>query len=66
MRLLNGVLQPTLHQFSGAPVQLIGPPLDVGEHIDDPAQVLQIPAAPLPRGGRVRRVVGGAGHRLGV
>jgi len=34
------VLQPPLDQFRGAAVQLIGAPLDVGEHIDDPGQVL--------------------------
>ena len=29
-------LQPALDQFRGAAVQVVGPPLDVGEHIDDP------------------------------
>src|SRR5664279_2839371 len=47
-------LQPALHQFRGAPVQLVGAPFDVGEHVDDPGQVLQIVAAAVPGRGRIR------------
>ena len=32
--------QPVLDQFGGAAVQLVGPPFDVGEHLDDSGQVL--------------------------
>src|SRR5664279_5399954 len=41
-------LQPALDQFGGAAVHLVRASFDVGEHIDDPAQVLQIPAAAVP------------------
>jgi hypothetical protein len=52
------LLQPALDQFRGAAVQFVGPPFDVGEHIDDPAQVVKVTAAAVPRFGCVHRVVG--------
>src|SRR5664279_1068107 len=42
------LLQPLVHQFRRAAVQLVGPPFDVGEHVGDPGQVLQIVPAALP------------------
>ena len=40
--LVDRNLQPVLHQLGRAAVQLVGPAFDVGEHVDDPAQVLEI------------------------
>ena len=40
-----GALQPALHQFRGAAVQVVGPPFDVGEDVGDAGQVLQFVAA---------------------
>jgi len=57
-------LKPALHLFRGAAVQLVGAPFDVGEHIDDPGQVLEILAAAVPGRGRVRSVVSAAGARV--
>src|SRR5664279_3690828 len=39
-QLTNLSLQPA-HQFRGAPVHLVGAPFDIGEHVDDPGQVLE-------------------------
>jgi hypothetical protein len=39
-QLTNPSLQPA-HQFRGAPVHLVGAPFDIGEHVDDPGQVLE-------------------------
>jgi hypothetical protein len=51
-------LQPSLHEFRSAAVEFVGPPLDIGEHIDDPGQMLQrILTAAMPGWCRVRRVV---------
>ena len=51
-------LQPLVRQFRGASIELVGPSLDVGEHVDDPGQVLKVAAAAVPCRRRVRRSVG--------
>ena len=58
------LLQPALDQFRGPAVQLVGPSLDVGEHIGDPGQVVKFAASAVPRRGRIRGVVG-TNSRLG-
>jgi len=57
-------LQPVLHQFGRAAVQFVRSAFDVGEHVGDPGQVLEFPAAAVSRRGRVRGVVG-TNSRLG-
>ena len=47
-------LQPPHQQFRGPPVEFVGSSFDVGEHVDDAGQVLQIVAAAVPGRGRIR------------
>ena len=54
----NPSLQPLVRQFRGPPVDLVGPSLNLVEHIDDPDEVLQILATSVPGCCRVRGVVG--------
>jgi len=54
---VHAVLQPALRQFRGPAVQLVRPSLDIGEHVDDPGQVVKVTTATVPCRGRVRRSV---------
>jgi hypothetical protein len=56
-------LQPALREFRGPVVELVGPPLDLGEYVDDPGQVLEFFASAFHRGGRLRRSVGRSRRR---
>ena len=56
-------LQPLVRQFRGPPVEFVGAPFDVGEHVDDPGQVVKVTAAAVSRRGRVHRVVAVARSR---